>query len=179
MVMFALWVLVALGVSGQDPMPSRTAASVQTLPTFAALATANRQTELTVRWVVTAAAADTLVAPGSLPEVNRFEIVRRAATVEAPVRERNPQIGPDELVVVAVDAQGRDVGWQRVKDPRTVRSEQPGRGGLLSGQTFHRSETELVIRVPDGAAVAAVRVYEARWNGREWLLRGLGTISLF
>jgi hypothetical protein len=27
-------------------------------------------------------------------------------------------------------------------------------------------------------AVAAVRVYEAEWNGREFLLRGLGTIPI-
>ncbi len=167
-----------VGLAGQDPLPARTAASVRTLPTFAAITTANRQTELTVRWIVAAAPAGALIAPRSLPEVNRFEVLRRGAVVDPPVRERDPQLGPDELVVVAIDAQGREVGWQKVKDPRLVRSEQPDASGLLSGQVFHRGETELVIRVPDGAAIAAVRVYEAQWNGREFVLRGLGTIPI-
>lgn len=169
---------VVLGLSGQEPLPSRAAASVRTLPTFAALTTADRQTELTVRWVVAAAPAGALVVPRSVPEVNRFEILKRSAIVDPPVRERDPQIGPDELVIVAVDAQGREVGWQRLKDPRLVRSEQPGPGGLLSGQVFHRAETELVMRVPDGVAIATLRVYEAQWNGREFVLRGLGTIPI-
>jgi hypothetical protein len=98
--------------------------------------------------------------------------------MDAPVRERDPQIGPDEIVVVAVDAQGREVGWHHLKDPRLVRSEQPGPGGLLSGQVLYRSETELVVRVPDGLGVAALRVYELQSSGREPILQGLGTIRL-
>jgi hypothetical protein len=171
-----------LGLAGQDVLPSRPAASVKTLPTFAAIATAPRQTELTVRWAPAAPPAGQPPPGGALltsppaPQSQRFEVLRRGAVNEAPVRERDPQVGPDDLVIVAVDAQGREVGWQRVKDPRIVRSEQPGPDGLLSGQVFYRSETELVVRVPDNVAVATLRVYDVQWNGSEFLLIGLGTI---
>jgi hypothetical protein len=113
-----------------------------------------------------------------MPEVNRFEILKRGGIIGPPVRERDPQIGVDDLVIVAVDGQGREVGWQRVKDPRIVRSEQPGPGGLLNGQVFYRRETELVFRVPDGVPVELVRVYDVEWNGREFMLRGIGTIPV-
>ena len=139
-----------------------------------------------MRWIVAAppagaaagAAAGTLVAARSVPEINGFEIVKRGTVDEAPVRERDPQIGPDEVVIVAVDAQGQEIAWQHLKDPRIVRSEQAGPGGLLSGQVFYRTETELVVRVPDDVAAVALRVYEVQWDGREFLLRGVGPVPI-
>ena len=162
----------------QDPPAARAAATVRSLPAFAAVATPNRQTELTVRWTVAAAPPGTLTAPRALPEVNRFEVVRRSVITGALPRERDPQIGPDELVVVAVDAQGREVAWHHVKDPRIVRSEQPGPGGLLSGQVLHRTEAELVLLVPESLGATSLRVYEPQADGREPSLRGLGTIAI-
>ena len=54
-----------------------------------------------------------------------------------------------ELVVVALDAEGRETSWQKVRDPRVLRSEQPGPTGELQGEIFYRAETELVVVVPD------------------------------
>ena len=39
------------------------------------------------------------------------------------VRERDPQWSEYELVVVALDAEGRETSWQKVRDPRVLRSE--------------------------------------------------------
>ena len=178
MTMVSLLLALAIGLSGQDAPAARTAASVRSLPTFGASAASGRQTEWTVRWIVALAPTGALLAPRSLPEVNRFEIRARAAVVDVGVRERDPQIGADELVIVAVDAQGREVGWQHLKDPRIVRSEQPGRGGLLTGQVLHRAETELVVRVPDGLGAVTLRIYEPLGTGAAAELRGLGTIAI-
>lgn len=115
----------------------RSATSVLSLPMFAASAPSGAQTELTVRWVVPPAPVG--AAAGALPAVDAFQIAKRAVVVDEPVRERDPQISADELVVVAVNAQGREVGWQHLKDPRVVRSEQPGPDGLLTGRVLHRS----------------------------------------
>ena len=176
--MVSLFLAIVIGLGAQDAPAARTAASVRSLPTFGASAGSGRQTEWTLRWVVAQAPAGALVAPRSLPEINRFEIRARAEVVDAGVRERDPQIGADELVIVAVDAQGREVGWQHLKDPRIVRSEQPGPGGVLTGQVLHRAETELVIRVPDALGAATLRIYEPLGTGAAAQLRGLGAIDI-
>jgi hypothetical protein len=175
---------------GQAAPPARNEASVRGLPTFAAAAKGSGQNEITLRWVVAAsqaaspaggqaaAATSALVVPGSVPELNQFEILKRRAVNETPVRERNPQLATDELVMVAVDAQGREIAWQRIKDPRIVRSEQPGPSGQLTGQVFYKRETELVIRLPDAVVADHVLVYGVEWNGREFLLRGLAAIPI-
>ena len=93
------------------------------------------------------------------------------------VRERDPQWSEHELVVVALDAEGRETSWQKVRDPRVLRSEQPGPTGELQGEIFYRAETELVVVVPD-AATASLHVYETRWNGSQFVLRPLGQIGV-
>ncbi len=166
------------GQLGQALPPTRTAASVQNLPMFSARAVSGRQTALTVRWTVANAPLGTFTATPALPENNRFEILRRVQITEAPVRERDPQLGVDEVVIVALDAQGNEVGWHHLKDPRIVRSEQPGPGGLLAGQVLLRAETELAVSVPDELTAATLNVYEVSWSGSEFVLRSCGTIPL-
>ena len=181
--MLSLLLVVLSGLVAQDAVPARSEASVRALPTFAAAAKGPDQTEVTVHWVVAAgqpgiATAGTLVVPGSVPEVNQFDILNRRAIRESPVRERDLRLAADDLVIVAVDGQGRELAWQRVKDPRIVRSEQPGPGGLLSGQVLYRREAELVIRLPAAVSAARVLIYGVEWNGREFVLRGLGSIPI-
>jgi len=177
-----LAVLVGQGQSSAIP-PARTEASVRSLPTFATAAKGNGQAEVTIRWVVTpgqgnAALPGALITPGPNPETNQFEVLRRRGVNEAPVRERNPQLAVDELVIVAVGDRGDELAWQHVKDPRIVRSEQPGPDGVLRGQVFFRPEAELVVHLPDAVTAARVLVYSVEWNGTRFVLRGLGSIPI-
>jgi hypothetical protein len=170
--------LLAVGLAAQDVPGSRSAASLRALPTFAAQAASGRHTELTVRWIVAIAPPATYFVPGTRPEINQFEIQKRTPITDRPVRERDPQVGPEEIVVVAVDAQGRELGWQHLPDPRLVRSEQPGPGGLLSGQRLYRADTELVVRVPEEMRAAALRIYMPQPTPQQAGLLGVGTIRL-
>jgi hypothetical protein len=133
---------------------------------------------LTIAWAVLAGTPGTLARPGTLQELHQFQVQKRVPIDDAPVRERDPQIAADDLVVVALDAQNREVAWQHVKDPRIVRSEEPGPDGLLSGQVFHRTDAELVLRVPDDIVPVTLSIYEPRWNGSDFTLRPVGTILL-
>jgi hypothetical protein len=145
------------------------------LPSAASVAGSGDLTALHVRWQVGTGAPDGLVRPADLVAVNAFEIAERS-TVRGPlIRERAPQWSEDELVVVALDAAGRETSWQKVRDPRRLRSEQPGPTGELQGDIFYRVETELVVVVPD-TATAALRVYEVRWDDAQFVLRPVGQI---
>jgi hypothetical protein len=97
---------------------------------------------------------------------------------DPPVRERNPQIGPDDIVVVALDAQGNEVSWQRIKDPRILRAEMPDAAGRLSGQTLYRTDTELTVTVPDDVMAVALDVYEPVETGGTLSLRALAHVAL-
>jgi len=96
---------------------------------------------------------------------------------DPPVRERDPQVGPDDIVIVALDAQRREVAWIRVTDPRLIRSEQPGPGGTLTGQRLYRNDVEFLVRVPDGVNAVELAVYQPQRTGEQNTLRPLGTIA--
>ena len=178
-----LFAAVPFGQGQGAVPPGRSEASVRSLPTFAGAAKGNDQSEVTIRLTVTPgqgnpASAGALIAPGPAPETNQFEVVRRRGVNEAPVRERNPQLSDDELVIVAVGERGDELAWQRVKDPRIIRSEAPGPDGVLRGQIFLRRDAELIVRLPDAVSAARVLVYSVQWNGTQFVLRGLGSVAV-
>lgn len=177
-ILFALHAALMAGVVAQVLPASRSESSVRTLPVFSSAAPAGGQIELTVRWVAGQAPAGTMTTSRAAADTNRFEVRRRAAVDDPPVRERDPQLAEDELVIVALDAQGREVGWQHLKDPRIVRSEQPGFGGRLRGRTLFRAEAELIVRVPQSLGAATLNLYEVAWTGSAFVLRGCGSIPI-
>lgn len=171
------WVSVALAGLAAAQVERPAGALAASLPSAASVAGSGDLPELHVRWQVGAGGPDGLVRPADLVPVNAFEVIGRG-TVRGPlVRERDPQWSEDDLVVVALDAAGRETSWQKVRDPRLLRSEQPGPTGELQGEIFHRVEAELVVVVP-GAATAALRVYETRWDGAQFVLRPLGQFEV-
>jgi hypothetical protein len=176
----AFWCAAGIVLPAQQPAVTitRSVASVRSLPTFGDAAVSAAQTELTIAWAALAGTPDTIAPPDSLPELHQFQLQRRVAVSDPPVRERDPQISSDELVIVAHDAQQREIGWQHVKDPRLVRSEQPGPTGVLSGQEFQRVNVDLVVRVPDDLLTVSLAVYEVRRSDAGLILRQLGTIPL-
>jgi hypothetical protein len=160
--------------------PQRMAAAVMTgVPALATVAPAAAAgNEVTIRWTVggPAAVASTLAARAVTSST--FAVVQRRPIVLEPVRERDPQLSPDDLVVIAVDAAGRELVWQHVMDPRLIRSEQPTASGELRGQLIYRAVADLTVWIPAGTTAVALRIYAPEWNGREYILRGLGTVTI-
>lgn len=86
------------------------------------------------------------------------------------VRERDPQLAADRLVVVAVDAAGTSIDWRIVPDPRIVRAETPDATGLLSGTVLMYPDVELRVALTASPDTRELRVYQPRWTGEAWVL---------
>jgi hypothetical protein len=147
-----------------------------TMPQLAAVAVAPPATEITVRWNLLSSPAADPAAPGA---VNEFAVTARRQVDELPVRERDPQLSEDRLVVVAIDAGGREVGWQMVPDPSLLRAETPGPSGQLTGQVLRRTETSFLMTVPETVPpVVELRVLKPRWTGSAFVLDPLGSVAV-
>lgn len=172
-----VWLAVAASQAAAQTPPRRTAAALDAVPTVAAVAGSGPATEITFAWTTAAAAAgDQPIPAAAFRPLNRFELLSRRRVAPAFVRERAPELSAERLVVVAVDARGREVAWQQVPDPRIIRAEAAGPTAALTGEVFYRPAAQLVVTLPDGLAAAVVRVFEARWNGTEYLLEPLAEL---
>lgn len=180
----SLAVLIAGAPGGEPQAASQTPrrfsdlrrnASTQAGPTSDAL----DSTELRVQWQAYAGTARSLIAPAESVPVNTFEVIsRRPVPSGSAVRERNPELSDDQLVVVFADAGGRVIAWQTIKDPRILRAEQPGADGLLSGRVLYRALADFSVIVPVVASVAELQIYQPRWSNGEWMLDRLGTLPV-
>lgn len=166
------------GQPGGPGQGMRTTDSVRRLPTIRQAAVSHRHTEHTFNWSATAGTPGTMAQRGVLAEVHQFQPRHSRPLADTPVRERDPQIGPDDLVIVALDAQGAEVSWQRIKDPRIVRAEIPDAAGRLSGQTLYRTDAELTVTVPDDVAAVSLDLYEPVRSGSTLALRSLARVVL-
>lgn len=172
--------LTAAGPLAAQPFgrATRSTDSVRRLPTAAQLAQSGSHTEVTFQWDAAVGTPGTAAQRGALAELHQFQMRDSRPVFDPPVRERNPQIGPDDIVVVALDAQGNEVSWQRIKDPRILRAEMPDAAGRLSGQTLYRTDTELTVTVPDDVMAVALDVYEPVETGGTLSLRALARVAL-
>jgi len=137
--------------------------------------------EMTIQWNVTGAApnAEPLPVDVAGPPRNDFQVTTRRLVSGGPVRQRDPQLSEDDLVIVAVSPQGTDLGWQVVKDPSFVRAETPGASGELQHQTLRRPEASFIVTLPDqGAGIAELRLLKPRWTGSAYVLDPIGSVSV-
>jgi hypothetical protein len=160
-------------VSPLQPLPGQVLSTLPSLAQGPAGAT-----EVTIRWRLGLGSSPVPPVPGRVQAGGQFDVVARRPVESGFVRERDPQVAPDELVLIAIGASGAPIAWQHIKDPRIVRAESPGPDGILSGQTLHRPLTELVVLMPDGVPATELRVYQPQWTGQAFTLAPLGTVAL-
>lgn len=92
-------------------------------------------------------------------------------------KQRSAELSPTQVVVVALDAEGRMRWCGLVADPRLLRAEVPGPDGVLSGQVIYRESAEFVIQYPDDEAVTEVRLYHPDWDGQKFSLELVGAVA--
>jgi len=152
------------------------------LPQLAEVAPpADAAVEMTILWNVTFPAA--AVGPGQAASVaplrNDFRVTARRAAPRMPARQRDPQLSEDDLVIVAVNAQGEELAWQLVKDPTLIRAETPTPSGELEHRTLRRSEASFIVTLPQSAAaITELRLFKPRWTGSAYALDPLGTVTV-
>jgi len=137
--------------------------------------------EMTILWNVSAGAATSDPVPADVagPLRNDFQVAARRLVADAPVRQRDPQLSEDDLVIVAVSPQGADLGWQVIKDPSFVRAETPTASGELQHQTLRRPEASFLVTLPGrGEGIAELRLLKPRWNGTAFILDPLGAVAI-
>jgi len=143
-----------------------------------AMATAQMVQEVKIRWDAYIGAPTPQVARGTEQPSNLFTLLERRRVPGSPPRQRNPELSSDQIVVVAVDAQGQEIDYHLIPDPRVLRAEHPGPTGELSGEVLHHAETELLIALPDDPAIRELRLYHPRWTGTAFVLDLLGRVPL-
>jgi len=135
--------------------------------------------EVRVRWdTYIGAPAPQVVPQPAQPATNAFTVERRWWVSGSLPRRRDPKLSEDQLVIVALNAQGERIDTQVIPDPRVLRAESPGLSGEMRGETLHHATTELLITLPDDPSIMELRVYHPRWNGSTFLLDLLGTMNL-
>lgn len=99
----------------------------------------------------------------------------------APKPPRSEEIGPDQWLLRAYDAQGNQRYWYPLADPRVVRAELPPPGqttGELQGVEVIADQAEFLVAVPDDPAIVELRIYQPRWTGDDYVLDLLGTVPV-
>jgi len=165
------------GGAGQSPLPPLPAQTLSSLPA-AGSSTATAATEITIRWSLRVGASPQSPESGANQTDNQFVVVSTRSVGPLFVRERDPQLAVDEIVIIAVGADGQSLGWQHVKDPRFIRAESAGPDGVLSRQTLSQSVAEMVVSLPSDITASQLRFYQPRWTGQAFVLDPLGTAAL-
>ena len=92
-------------------------------------------------------------------------------------KQRSAELSPTQVVVVALDAEGRMRWCGLVEDPRQLRAEVPGPDGELTGRVVYRESAEFVVNYPDDEAITEVRLYHPGWDGRKFSLAPVGSVA--
>jgi hypothetical protein len=136
---------------------------------------------MTIHWNVTLAAPTGEPQPAAIagPPRNDFQVTTRRLVTQMPARQRDPQLSEDDLVIVAVNAQGEEIAWQLVKDPSLIRAETPTASGELEHRVLRRSEASFIVTLPQpAAAIAELRLYKPRWTGTAFVLDAVGSVTI-
>jgi hypothetical protein len=131
--------------------------------------------ELRVLWE-SATPAGPPVAPGTrVPLFTPLELKHTPGLLPRP---RSLELSTDQIVVVGLDAQGKEVYRNVMLDPRILRAEGPGPTGELTGQVLYHARTEFLIAFPDDQEIAELRLYHPRWTGAAFALDLLASFDL-
>jgi hypothetical protein len=100
----------------------------------------------------------------------------RAGAVPVP---RNVELSTTQTLVIAVDESQQLVWWNQFSDPRIVRAEVPDANGQQNlGRTFYLDETDFAVAYPNNPAIRDVRFYQPLWDGKEFQLKLIGSVSV-
>ena len=141
-------------------------------------APARSHRELRVSWEADKAALPKQSAAQYKNASGRVALSQSAVRREGALpKQRSAELSPTQVVVVALDAEGRMRWCGLVADPRLLRAEAPGPGGELSGQVIYRESAEFVVQYPDDEAIAEIRLYHPDWDGQKFSLVPVGAVA--
>lgn len=92
-------------------------------------------------------------------------------------KQRSAELSPTQVVVVALDAEGRMRWCGLVEDPRQLRAEVPGPDGELTGRVIYKESAEFVVSYPDDESIREIRLYHPEWDGQKFSLAPVGAVA--
>ena len=92
-------------------------------------------------------------------------------------KQRSAELSPTQVVVVALDAEGRMRWCGLVADPRLLRAEWPGPDGELTGQVLYKESAEFIVQYPDDESINEIRLYHPDWDGQKFSLALVGAVA--
>jgi hypothetical protein len=118
------------------------------------------------------------IAPSTARPADIFTLLTRRSLPGSLPRQRNPQVSAEQIIILAVTAEGTEIDGQLIPDPRILRAEQPSPEGELRGEVLHHVNTELLISIPDDPRIVELRLYKPTWTGTTFIWDRLGAIPL-
>lgn len=112
------------------------------------------------------------------PPLHRVTVTGHRRVPGPSPRQRHPEISSEQLIVVGLDADGREISRVVIADPRLVRAETAGPSGELTSEVFYREEAELTIALPDDPGLSMIKIYHPRWTSKEFILEPIGETPL-
>ena len=117
--------------------------------------------------------------PGPPLDGRTLRVTGRKRMKGSLARPRGYSPHSDDLLMVAVGADGQVRYWYAFPDPRLTSEESlplPDGSGGKPRRTFHLARTTFFVGVPDDPEIREVRFYHPRWTGSEHALDAMGTI---
>jgi len=154
------------------------AAGVEVGPAASTSTPARAHRTLRVAWEADKSALPRTSAAQHRNAPGRVALLSASARREGALpKQRSAELSPTQVVVVALDAEGRMRWCGLVADPRLLRAEAPGPDGELSGQVIYRESAEFVVQYPDDELVTEVRLYHPDWDGQKFSLELVGAVA--
>jgi hypothetical protein len=108
----------------------------------------------------------------------RITLLKKAIKSGTMRRERRPELGPHQLVLVTVDRDGAQLDWRAIADPRVVRVETADADGFLSGQLVTLDSSEFTVRIPFVPGAEHLQIYATHANESGFGLTMVGEVAL-
>lgn len=112
------------------------------------------------------------------PPMHRVTVTKHRRVPGPPPRQRHPELSSEQLVIVAFDAEGREITRVVIADPRLIRAETLGPSGELTSKIFYRESAEFTIVLPDDPNITTLKIYHPYWTGIEFVLKHIGETQL-
>lgn len=112
------------------------------------------------------------------PKVHRFSTIEHRRLPESPPRQRNPELSSEQLVILALNEQGREVTRIIIPDPRLIRAETAGPLGEITSKLLYRETGTFTVAIPDYPSIQNLKICHPHWTGNKFILEPLGEIQL-
>lgn len=113
--------------------------------------------------------------PPSSPSISVID--KKVAAAPVP-KQRDARLSPDQIVVVAIDAHGREIYRASRHDPRIVRAEAGNDNGDLVLKKRYRQDVQFSVALPNDPRIREIRLFKPIWNGKSFQLESIGVTPI-